>query len=417
MIKKFGFKNFSSFKEGAEISFEYDGNTPVSVSNGELLGTVLGIKGSNGSGKTNVLKALSFLFYFVNKRMTTKQENKKGDADEVSLPIDSFFFSKAPSEFYLEFISNGVLYYYELDVNKHGIIRELFIRNKNEDNSKDVIFLERKYNQITHSLSEYNELKNIKLKEDQSLISLTSDYNFHSAIQDLKNISNMFNLFISNVGSNGMRVNSDSDLTNSKATFYKSNSDALDFIKSVIVSGDDGIKRIEILTSKDSTGKDIDYPVFIHEFNGQEHPLLYADESMGTKVLFNNLSKYWFALKLGGILIFDEFDIHLHSMILPEIIELFVNPKTNPKRTQLIITAHNTEVIDSLGRYRTILVNKDQNESYCYRLDSISMLRNDRPISPLYQKGKIGGVPKSVSGLVSRVTKELSEDTDVEEKL
>ncbi|EJL6274821.1 hypothetical protein NMR36_002930, partial [Vibrio cholerae] len=66
-------------------------------------------------------------------------------------------------------------------------------------------------------------------------------------------------------------------------------------------------------------------------------------------------------------------------------------------------TAHNTEVMDALGRYRTILVNKEGNESYCYRLDEVSMLRNDRPISPLYKKGKIGGVPKSVGGIVERL--------------
>jgi hypothetical protein len=51
--------------------------------------------------------------------------------------------------------------------------------------------------------------------------------------------------------------------------------------------------------------------------------------------------------------------------------------------------------MDFLGRYRTILVNKENNESYGYRLDEISgdIIRNDRPISPAYNAGKIGGVP------------------------
>ncbi len=402
MIKKFGFKNFSSFKEGAEISFEYDGNTPETVSNGELIGTVLGIKGANGSGKTNALKALSFLYYFVTKRMATKQKNKD-DEDEINLPIKPYYSSKEPSEFYIEFINNGILYYYELDVSKNGIVRELIIRNKNEGNSKDINVLERVENKIISNLSEYDEITKINLKADQSLISLLSDFNFNNEMLDLKNVSEEFKWLIFNVGSKGLMVENISRITDNRATFYKSNPDALSFVKSIIVSGDDGVSDIKILTTKNSAGEEIDYPVFIHKVNDQEHELTYADESMGTKILFNNLFKYWSTLKRGGILIFDEFDIHLHSMILPEIIDFFIDPDTNPKRAQLIFTAHNTEIIDSLGRYRTILVNKENNESYCYRLDSISMLRNDRPISPFYQKGKIGGVPRSVNGIAARM--------------
>jgi AAA15 family ATPase/GTPase len=404
MIKKFGFKNFSSFKEGAEISFEYDGNTPKCVSNGELIGTVLGIKGANGSGKTNVLKALSFLYCFVTKRMATKQKNKD-DEDEINLPINSYYSSKDPIEFYIEFINNGILYYYELDVNKNGIVRELIVKNKNEESSKDVVFLEREGNEITSRLSDYDEITKVNLKADQSLISLSSDFNFNNEMLDLKNVSEEFKWLIFNVGSKGLVIENNSRITDIRATFYKSNPDALSFAKSIIIAGDDGISDIKILTTKNSAGEDIDYPVFIHDVKGKDHPLVYADESMGTKTLFNNLFKYWSVLKRGGILIFDEFDIHLHSMILPEIIDLFTTPDTNPKRAQLIVTAHNTEIIDSLGRYRTILVNKENNESYCYRLDSISMLRNDRQISPFYQKGKIGGVPKSVSNITTRLTK------------
>jgi len=44
-------------------------------------------------------------------------------------------------------------------------------------------------------------------------------------------------------------------------------------------------------------------------------------------------------------------------------------------------------------------VNKDENKSYSYRLDEIpgDMIRNDRPIEPIYRSGKIGGVPRRYS--------------------
>ena len=48
---------------------------------------------------------------------------------------------------------------------------------------------------------------------------------------------------------------------------------------------------------------------------------------------------------------------------------------------------------------QNIEVNKEKNESYLYRLDEIDgdIIRNDRPLSPVYKAGKIGGVPKLVS--------------------
>ncbi|MCS6116644.1 AAA family ATPase [Shewanella baltica] len=399
MIKRFGFKNFSSFKEGAEISFEFDGNTPKSVSNGNTIGTVLGIKGANGSGKTNILKALTFLYCLASKRMQTQLE-KENDIKEIALPFKTFFYSEEPSEFYIELLINGITYYYEVDVTNKGIKRELYVK---EEDGKEVVFLERIDNEITRCDPDYEELKNVKLKEDQSLVRLPNDFNFHSRMDDLVTLYSEFKTIFFNVGPSGMKINADDHAADSYATFYKANPDALEFVRAVIMSGDEGIHGIEIRTLKMASGEDVDYPVFIHKHEDKAFMLLFSDESMGTKVLFNNLYKYWLTLKNGGVLIFDEFDIHLHSMILPEVIKLFTNPKTNPKNAQLIITAHNTEIIDSLGRYRTILVNKDNNESYCYRLDSISMLRNDRPISPFYQKGKIGGIPKSVAGLTDRI--------------
>jgi len=49
-----------------------------------------------------------------------------------------------------------------------------------------------------------------------------------------------------------------------------------------------------------------------------------------------------------------------------------------------------------MGKYRTFLVNKTDNESFGYRLDEIpgEMLRNDRSITPIYNAGKIGGIPR-----------------------
>ncbi|MEY8214018.1 MAG: ATP-binding protein [Colwellia sp.] len=398
MIKKFGFRNFSSFREGAEISFIGKDYTIEEQNVSEGISPLLGIKGANGSGKTNILKAITFLYCFCAKRMGTKK-NTDNENSEIELPIETFMDCDEITEFYIEFIREGTTYYYELDVKKSGIVREE-IRRKNK---KEVVCLTREKNKITHCLNEFSELKKLKLKADQSVISLPEDFDFKKEMKDLKVMYWHFKKVIFNVGYNGYNtIDSEDYFIISK--FYNENLDALEFTKQVISGVDDGIKDIEIKSTLDSeTGEDIFYPLFIHGDEETEFPIGLAHESMGTKALFLALYRYWLAIKDGSLLILDEFDTHLHAMILPEIIELFTNKKINKNNAQLIITAHNTEIIDSFGRYKTILVNKENNESYCYRLDEISLLRNDRAISSLYSKGKIGGTPKNIQGLASRI--------------
>ncbi|TVO35090.1 AAA family ATPase [Vibrio algivorus] len=392
MIKNFGVKNFASIGEGIEVSFEFDGNTPENVSNGQNIGTVLGIKGANGSGKTNILKAISFLFSFVSKRIAPLDEDGELKGD-VNLPLDSFFHNTDPSEFYLEFVCDETKYHYEVTLKSDGILTESLIRNVG--GKTEFLVFHRENEEILECEDGLQELKTIKLRADQSIISLPNDYKFHTSTFELELINEYFKKFIFNVGQGGMRYDGYNGPTERvRSQFYFENKDAFNFVKKIIKSCDDGIDDIQIKRQKGENGGFVYFPEYIHKYKGKEHKLAQHDEAMGTKVLFSSLYKYWLTLTHGGLLIVDEFDIHLHSMILPEILGLFTNTKINKKSAQLIFTAHNTEIIDSLGRYRTILVNKEDNETYCFRLDKVSVLRNDRAITPVYLKGKIGGVPK-----------------------
>lgn len=400
MIKRFGFRNFSSFKDGAEISFTYSKGTPEEMSRGQEIGTVLGIKGANGSGKTNILKALVFLYCFCSKRVRTRHDPNSVDSD-TDIPFETFFSNENIAEFYIDFLIDGTTYYYELDLTRKGIQREE-LRRKNK---KEITCLIRKKNKIVDCLKEFYELRSLKLRSDQSIISVISDYDFHEQMEDLKKLNISFFMIQFNVGESGYRSHEMDDYFE-VSKFYHEKPEALEFAKHVISGIDEGVIDIEIEETVDkATGEAKYFPMFVHDNAELKLPIGLAHESMGTKSLFLNLYKYWVALRDGSLLVFDEFDTHLHAMILPEIIELFINPDINKNGAQLVITAHNTEIIDALGRYRVVLVNKENNESYCYRLDDVNMLRNDRLISPVYIKGKIGGTPKNIHNL----TKSLAE--------
>ena len=381
MIRKFGVKNYFCFKEGIEVNFGFDGNVPDAVSLNRDFSTVIGIKGSNGSGKTNIIKAIQFLrtfCYFAS------------DADvNQKLAVNGYFDSADPIEFYIDFEINDMKYYYELDVTSNGVLREVIYRTS----ARRTKILERQGDELIELIDELSELKFIRLKSNASVISSLRNFQFKAEMIDLRLIGEFFFKFISNVDYFGYR---NIDLSYEViCKEYSQDPKLFSFVKEIVKTADEGVKDILIQSRKDESGNEIFFPVFIHENNGKKFGLNIQDESSGTKVLFQRMHMYYLVLSTGGLLALDEFDIHIHAMILPKIIELFLNPEININNAQFIFTAHNTEIIDTLGKYRTILVNKEDNESYCYRLDEIpgSMIRNDRPISPLYLQGKIGGVP------------------------
>lgn len=76
MIVSFGFNNFFSFKEACEVSFSLDKRVLDTVPNKDGIGYVLGVKGANSSGKTNVIRGLSFLFSFVSISSDRKVDQK-----------------------------------------------------------------------------------------------------------------------------------------------------------------------------------------------------------------------------------------------------------------------------------------------------------------------------------------------------
>jgi hypothetical protein len=389
MIKQFAFENFCSFKEGGSISFELMGTVPEDVSNGNKLSTAIGIKGANGSGKTNILKALEFLFRFIKDSMNYKE------GEEIW--VMNFLNNAEPTKFYISLCISKVDYEYELHLNKERVILES-LSVKPIDKSRKIVFL-RNYDEIIRSSKDYSELKKLKLKKNTSILNYIEHFNFVSDMSEVKNLMTWTRTVISNVNALTGRMESDNDIVDDSfiSRVYKDSKPVFDLMKQIIISSDMGIDDIEIFErpSKNDSNEMEYYPVFFCEHDGHTHQLLLIDQSSGTVALYRQLFLYAWVLHSGGVLILDEFDRHLHSLILPKLVSLFTSEETNIHGAQFIFTAHNTEIIDFLGKYRTILVGKENKESYCYRLDELSgqLVRNDRKIAQLYLDGRIGGIP------------------------
>ena len=386
MLRKLGVRNFYCFEEGVELNLEFDGKVPEEVKQGSNCASVMGIKGANGSGKTNLIKAINFLKHLcAHSADTAPSHNDPGP----NIKLQSFFGSQEPSEFYVDFSINGFEYRYELEVDQNIVhsealycttpkTKKVFIREKDE---------------FKYLASDVEELSFIVLRSDASVLSLAKNYRFKSDMQHLSNAFQFFIRIIANVGFDGFRR--ERSTLNDISAIYHQDEDMFAFVRDIIQFADPSIKHVYIESRENSEGRLEYFPVFVHSIEGVDKHLPYAYQAEGTKSLFKKLFSYWLVLKDGGVLALDEFDIHLHALILPKLLGLFINEESNKHGAQLIFTAHNTEIIDTLGKYRTVLVNKEGSASYCYRLDEFkgSLVRNDRTIIPLYLKGKLGGVP------------------------
>jgi len=381
MILKYGVSNFFCFNEGIEISFELNSNCPKSISNGKPFTNIICVKGANASGKTNALKILAFFSNFCCDSFSKKPDEQ--------IIFNTFFNSKEHTNFFVDFLIDSVGYRYELVLTNDSILSEKIFRK----NKRVTLIIERKGNNIINAINEFKEVGIIKkLRSNASLISTANQYE----ISCMKPIYYFFSMIYTNMNSYGSEISLPTDTISLISKLYHHRPTVFEFIKKIIRICDLGIDDIIIESEKDSEGQDTFFPIFFHRHQGQKKRLNYYAQSSGTQSLFIYLFRYKLALETGGVLILDEFDINLHPHILPVLLKLFTDSETNPKDSQLIITTHNDQIMEYMGKYRTILIAKEDNESYAYRLDEIpgDILRNDRPISPIYNSGKIGGVPK-----------------------
>lgn len=381
MLLEFGAKNFLSFKEGFQLSLRLNALCPKTVSKNKTFATSLCIKGANGSGKTNVFKALNFLRTFC-----TDSFNYKPDAE---IPAISFMNNNDPVFFYVMFSATDVEYTYELTLNKNEVLDETFYRK----DKRQALIIHRNKEELDTVTSKFTKLKSIKIRKNASLISIARQYE----IAEMDVFYDFFLKMLCLAGSEGFGnwILDEYDTS----TFYNNKQDTLSFVKRIITQCDLGISDIKIEAVDRTIAGKIEkryYPFFSHMVGNTAHYLLYASESSGTKMLYLQLGAYHVILSLGGILAIDEFDTNYHPDILPLLVDLFENPETNPMNAQLIFSTHNTEIMDRLSKYKTAMVSKENNESFLYRLDEIpgDILRNDRPISPAYRAGKIGGIPR-----------------------
>lgn len=395
MIHSIKFKNFFSFLDEANISFEVGKHAPQSSlftldMDKNAISKLIAVFGSNGSGKTNALKPLVFLKWFISSSFSSLKPD-----DEI--PIEHHFFSASDAcEIEITFELEKRIYKYALVVARSLVLKEalyvktskffsyLFKREWDEKNGSYIV------NQKKFGLP---VKATAKIRKNASLISIAMQYEVECA----KVVSNFFSNIHTNVNIDG-RDSFHAFNIFSSANFFYENEKLKEKMVKIICQLDLGLSDLVIEKREVEVGEnkreEIEFAYGIHKLNDKTVQLPFMRESSGTQRVFVLLEKILKVLEHGGVAVFDEMESDLHPDMMIALLELFVNPSSNPFNAQIIFASHGHEVLNFLDKTQIVLVEKDENgNSDLWRLDEMQGIRRDDNLYAKYRAGAYGAIP------------------------
>ena len=396
------------------------------------------IYGANASGKSNLIKALKY----VQDCVLSRDGSSKGIKSEPFKLVNSI---NPESKFYIEFASFGKLFGFGFSVDKERVVNEyLYLLNDDEE----TCIYERKFNiasesyEVTSVLEEeQDEEKPSQLSDFLLLIKYTSkdklfiseaiDKNLNETMKSIGRLLLPTFLFFKsklliifpNTTYGGIHKdinNEEDDCPNYVALLTRFDtgvsgisservdtntlpSSVLKLVKERLQLKERypmsyrGVKYNfeldsdnEIIATKIVTTRQIDDSTTI-TFDLEE-------ESDGTCRLLDllpalsHVSSHEYA---GRTFIIDEFDRSLHPNLSRDFLSIFLNGKNSHSEDQLIVTTHESNLLDSelLRRDEIWFVQKeDDQSSSLYSLNDYSP-RFDKDLRKAYLNGTYGGVP------------------------
>jgi uncharacterized protein len=424
MLIEFRVENFRSFKTEQVFTMVASSDTTLPENTFETsafpknkLLTTAAIYGANASGKTNLIKALSFVEWFV-----TNSHRRDINA---KIPVEPFLLddtnANSPTTFELTFIHQSVRYQYGFVISSSKVIEEWlfaypssrvqrwFERKdpdqpgnfKTEDNSWDFrstlkgenrsIALQTRPNVLFLSKaadSNHKQLKQVydwfdscldtyvDIQKLPPLLTANMLKNNPALEQQVKNL-----LTIADLGISDFRVE-EKELNLKDTSLENLPDDLRNFFQSDFFQNNAN-KTWQITMAHHTNNPAID----------KFFPL--QDESLGTERLFALAGIILTALEEGRVLVIDELDSSLHPMLVRYIVSLFHNPNMNPGGAQLIFNTHDVTLLESefLRRDQIWLVEKDNvNASHLYPLSDFKP-RKSEAFQKNYLQGRYGATP------------------------
>lgn len=395
MLWRFEVENFFSIREKECLDLRVARSAPEDelrliapiAGNDQRISNLAVIFGANASGKSTLLRAISFLTKFIYGSITWNMGE-----NAPYLRFNHIDCAPKPTRFYIEFDSNLIssepacLYSYELvlQYNKklnttivaleelrfapRGSFRRIFRREKQEYFVGKAFEIKKSDQRLTF------------VKPSASTVATLSQFNHEISMKILQILLSVQ----TNVGLITHSFNTYDETTK----FYETNAEVFEELKNKIRFMDFGINNVEINKTNDGLEARFDH-------SGHDFGLSYMFESDGTKNFYCMFPNIHFALQTGGIAIMDELDRDIHPLMLPEIVRWFHSDVINKYKAQLIMSAHNATLLENLIKEEVFFTEKNtEGCTEIFGLKDITGVRRDANLYSKYLAGNFGAIPK-----------------------
>jgi len=421
MLIEFTTQNFRSFRDETKLSMiatadkdNLDNIMSMDTYKLNLLKSAV-VYGSNGAGKSNLIKALSAM------KSIVLSSSKEQRGDEIK-GIEPFVFDvqdrKLPTLFEVIFIVDGVRYQYGFSATKTKIYEEwLYAFPKAAKRTWFTRFL----NEESDSYEwEYTDGKYLKASKDKMklYIDTTRDNElFLSKIIQLNNKEAIpvFDWFKSELKCAG--IEGWNDGKNVTSNFLESEDKKkliLVFLNYMDIQVSDikvkeekfDISKLELLNDmpddlKQKIAHDLSDGTlvetqFLRKLKDEKIIGLDLDEeSDGTQKIFSLLGPFLDALEKGYVVVIDELHNSLHPLLLKYIVSLFHDKDINTKNAQLLFTTHETEILNQDIFRRDQIWFCDKDGTFASQLIPLTDYkpRKSEKLSKGYLNGRYGGIP------------------------
>jgi hypothetical protein len=406
MLIRFRASNFRSIDEPVELSMvavDRDRDAAREAPRlGESLLTRAAIYGPNASGKSNVLAALAWLRDAVRDSLR---------AWEDSVPVDTFAFREGPqqpSEFMLDLLIDGVRFEYILELDEERVHYEALYHYP--ERRRRMVFeregMDLSFNRGMGSPSGIRELLTPTTLALSAARKLRHEPAYRFAVE-LDTMSVLGHLPTPRLGwfstdpmtgEELMREIFDQEHSSASRTTVQFQAQALALLK----LADLGIENV-VVETRDIPApagdaiKRVRAPRLVHRGERSDQPLMFRDESEGTKAWFRLIGHILPALEYGAPIIFDEIDASLHPTLTAELLKMFADRSANPHGAQLIFSTHDASLLNHLNRDEVWFTEKQADGST--RLGALAEFAGERVRKSVnlesgYLSGRFGAVPE-----------------------
>lgn len=360
------------------------------------------IYGANASGKSTLLMALHYMRTVIAESATVMQPNQTYNIQPFKL--DALKLDE-PTSFVLSFLMQGVRYEYEFAMRPERIVSESLTVYRT---ARPTVLFNRQL--AADKLSYDYEFSSLlpgskKLWQDSTranalFLSTAAQLNSELLGQVLREI--VHNIFYIPAGV---------DISHDFTTALLKTIDGRNTVSKFLAEADISIAGVQTVSRKGIHNQimfgaegqtqtnriegEFVFPVFEHKTAQGSATFELHEESQGTQRLFGLIAHLTTVLKKGQILVVDELDSSLHTLLVRQLVSLFHSSETNPLGAQLIFSTHDTALLDTelFRRDQIWLTEKDDHQATrLYPLTDFSP-RKGEAIERGYLAGRYGGIP------------------------